>query len=68
MTLTDIANIVLVSIHAPAGGATIAALHGFVMQYVSIHAPAGGATYETPKIVIDIQVSIHAPAGGATCL
>ena len=35
---------ILVSIHAPAGGATSAQMAGKWADYVSIHAPAGGAT------------------------
>ena len=33
-----------VSIHAPAGGATLLAMRGTILYSVSIHAPAGGAT------------------------
>ena len=56
----------LVSIHAPAWGAT-SPLNEYTMTFkVSIHAPAWGATsvnYENGK---KLQVSIHAPAWGAT--
>ena len=59
-------NLKLVSIHAPAGGATSNAKGVFTIGEVSIHAPAGGAT-SFSEIVDTIQsVSIHAPAGGAT--
>ena len=60
----------LVSIHAPAGGATYSAITDCFCLPVSIHAPAGGATTVDPKRVDGIvEVSIHAPAGGATsCL
>ena len=56
----------LVSIHAPAGGAT-QRIEDVVPAYdVSIHAPAGGAThFEVVERFLG-RVSIHAPAGGAT--
>ena len=37
-------NVLYVSIHAPAGGATIGSKRNLQAQRVSIHAPAGGAT------------------------
>ncbi|MHB9293880.1 hypothetical protein Holit_02999 [Hollandina sp. SP2] len=57
----------LVSIHAPAWGATYCRESSNKSRYVSIHAPAWGATH----IALDgqakiMQVSIHAPAWGAT--
>jgi hypothetical protein len=55
-----------VSIHAPAGGATMPCSLRWANSGVSIHAPAGGATapsIDGPSVVL---VSIHAPAGGAT--
>ena len=55
-----------VSIHAPAGGATIEQQVRRQMQQVSIHAPAGGATAEIKPPLPPMGVSIHAPAGGAT--
>ena len=33
-----------ISIHAPAGGATVQKIGIFYMNSISIHAPAGGAT------------------------
>ncbi len=33
-----------ISIHAPAGGATIPLANACCLKYISIHAPAGGAT------------------------
>ena len=33
-----------ISIHAPAGGATLSQLHWLNVEIISIHAPAGGAT------------------------
>ncbi len=57
----------VVSIHAPARGATtgrhcIRPFH----DPVSIHAPARGATFFVCTVVADMGVSIHAPARGAT--
>ena len=57
----------LVSIHAPAGGATAGLRHRGRYDHVSIHAPAGGATRLRPGSPRK-QVSIHAPAGGATAI
>ena len=57
----------LISIHAPAGGATV--LQGLCWRYycISIHAPAGGATGGATKTAsVTVSISIHAPAGGAT--
>ena len=59
-----------VSIHAPAWGATVVALHYHTVSFeVSIHAPAWGAT---SFLLIEFTrsgfVSIHAPAWGATRL
>ena len=57
----------IVSIYAPAGGATFVFVPlGDVSRYVSIHAPAGGATRWTWPSCPCRRVSIHAPAGGAT--
>ena len=56
-----------VSIHAPAGGATICLWSFLLSRRVSIHAPAGGATKSALPIITIWVVSIHAPAGGATC-
>ena len=55
-----------VSIHAPAGGATLSSSEPQISLNVSIHAPAGGATLYVFARLIVIVVSIHAPAGGAT--
>ena len=57
---------ILVSIHAPAWGATpdgSGTGHGHA---VSIHAPAWGATRRTRRPKRPLMVSIHAPAWGAT--
>ena len=56
----------LVSIHAPAGGATFVHVHFLIPLNVSIHAPAGGATSARLSMTVWRRVSIHAPAGGAT--
>ncbi len=56
----------LISIHAPAGGAT-KSLRVAQSQYdISIHAPAGGATSPFVDSTRVFDISIHAPAGGAT--
>ena len=56
----------VVSIHAPAGGATCRVVGVLARDGVSIHAPAGGATLPPRPRLSIIIVSIHAPAGGAT--
>ena len=58
----------IVSIHAPARGATLPATQKTVFYSVSIHAPARGATNEINIQTPQINVSIHAPARGATSL
>ena len=57
----------LVSIHAPAWGATRDKRFPGVISAVSIHAPAWGATPNDFNRIYAVQeVSIHAPAWGAT--
>ena len=56
----------LVSIHAPARGATQQPEIVTVNIPVSIHAPARGATTWSPEAYPAGWVSIHAPARGAT--
>ena len=56
----------LISIHAPARGATVAAIIALKVAKISIHAPARGATNTTPIRLYIIRISIHAPARGAT--
>ena len=56
----------IVSIHAPAGGATKIGGQWYDSDDVSIHAPAGGATQSLTSALRAFGVSIHAPAGGAT--
>ena len=59
---------VLVSIHAPAWGATNRNIADDAEPLVSIHAPAWGATDLKSQWYITKKVSIHAPAWGATFL
>ena len=56
----------LISIHAPAKGATQERGKSYVIVTISIHAPAKGATYTLCIRVYDLEISIHAPAKGAT--
>ena len=56
----------IVSIHAPARGATSTTSRFGLYVLVSIHAPARGATYLGGRVVDRLRVSIHAPARGAT--
>ena len=56
----------VISIHAPAKGATQSGDHGSGGNAISIHAPAKGATENTFMVYDDSIISIHAPAKGAT--
>ena len=56
----------LVSIHAPAWGATLCFVYLLMFAAVSIHAPAWGATRCPCSAHHPFCVSIHAPAWGAT--
>tara|TARA_Y100001001_G_scaffold151220_1_gene162596 strand:- start:10520 stop:10771 length:252 start_codon:yes stop_codon:yes gene_type:complete len=56
----------LVSIHAPARGATVWNVAAGPSIQVSIHAPARGATARHGVDRRRRRVSIHAPARGAT--
>ncbi len=56
----------LVSIHAPAWGATNKRNLEGIIKRVSIHAPAWGATRDRARLFDLRDVSIHAPAWGAT--
>ena len=56
----------IVSIHAPARGATTCPNWDPDPERVSIHAPARGATITFLEGFKDLGVSIHAPARGAT--
>jgi len=66
----EFANIArpVVSIHAPAWGATRLILEEMKKLFVSIHAPAWGATIEKLAAQNEKLVSIHAPAWGATAV
>ena len=57
---------VVVSIHAPAWGATGSGPLPISYTFVSIHAPAWGATLVVIQFSAQGIVSIHAPAWGAT--
>ena len=57
---------ILVSIHAPAWGATFKRAIFAQTTGVSIHAPAWGATWQASPHTATGRVSIHAPAWGAT--
>ena len=61
-------QVYIVSIHAPARGATVVFSPVSILHIVSIHAPARGATSATCSSNAKITVSIHAPARGATWL
>ena len=56
----------LISIHAPARGATVSASKQSILIGISIHAPARGATNDRMDVHYYISISIHAPARGAT--
>ena len=56
----------MISIHAPAKGATKSLLMHQKWQRISIHAPAKGATGLPLFTAIPQVLSIHAPAKGAT--
>ena len=56
----------LISIHAPAKGATKGSVHLLGILQISIHAPAKGATDHRRGARRLYRISIHAPAKGAT--
>ena len=58
--------VICISIHAPAGGATLFFIKKANLSTISIHAPAGGATAHISRAICEYRISIHAPAGGAT--
>ena len=64
--LAAVDDIMYVSIHAPAWGATKQNFSRIISLGVSIHAPAWGATKQNFSRIISLGVSIHAPAWGAT--
>ena len=59
---------VIISIHAPARGATIKIFVLIFLNMISIHAPARGATHITWLKRYLEEISIHAPARGATAI
>ena len=61
-------DIVLISTHAPAGGATELRSWAAGRDLISTHAPAGGATRRGVFPEALRSISTHAPAGGATFL
>ncbi len=52
-----------VSIHAPAGGATVRMPPGLCSGTVSIHAPAGGATYSNMYLAVPCVFQSTHPQG-----
>ena len=60
--------LLIISIHAPAWGATPGADAHRLVRIISIHAPAWGATIECNMTQAELAISIHAPAWGATYL
>ena len=56
----------MISIHAPAWGATKLVVSSIIVPSISIHAPAWGATSGFIKFPAASTISIHAPAWGAT--
>ena len=66
MTVQMALSLVLISIHAPAKGATSIRPFLLFRQFISIHAPAKGATCGLYDIFVKCNISIHAPAKGAT--
>ena len=57
----------IISIHAPAKGATYLRYQLYQANCISIHAPAKGATFRHSSLgLIRHIISIHAPAKGAT--
>ncbi len=58
----------VISIHAPAWGATVIDTGTSEIKTISIHAPAWGATGQGRYSTQKKYISIHAPAWGATLL
>ena len=57
---------IIISIHAPAWGATDIDIVDVMSNAISIHAPAWGATILSDENSLTLLISIHAPAWGAT--
>ena len=52
----------IISTHAPAGGATYAALaKAFLLDKISTHAPAGGATIRSPELGASVDLFLLTP-------
>ena len=64
--MREIEQILEISIHAPARGATGGRSQHVSVHHISIHAPARGATSCERKSLSTVTISIHAPARGAT--
>ena len=64
--MSEMFDISMISIHAPAKGATLFKFDSPVDDYISIHAPAKGATCVGALGYLFYRISIHAPAKGAT--
>ena len=61
-----VATTIVISIPAPAGGATEGYKTKKLKNLISIPAPAGGATRAALPLLEILSISIPAPAGGAT--
>ena len=61
-------QLIPISIHAPARGATAREPVCHIQAEISIHAPARGATPQTTQKDFLTGISIHAPARGATSI
>ena len=59
-------RVCIISIHAPAKGATQIIWNYWKIYSISIHAPAKGATFLFRYRALGDAISIHAPAKGAT--
>ena len=66
MSLTSGFFDAMISIHAPAKGATYRVSLMMTGYFISIHAPAKGATAACVPRAVGAIISIHAPAKGAT--
>ena len=64
---TNIEILGIISIRAPARGATIRENCSEFEIHISIRAPARGATIFTGLGIVSDVISIRAPARGATC-
>ena len=67
LSMHDYIALSIISIHAPARGATEKERADQTENLISIHAPARGATKHLQNESPHTIISIHAPARGATC-